>query len=191
MEKISNKGSFKKKGHGPSTQRTLQGKSIFGWTAGAGFSGLAGRGRQRAITLIELLFVVAIVGIMIAIGIPLYNSYVDRTRVAQAESDIASIGFLISHFQVANGVFPDSLADVGNSGAQDPWGRPYQYLNLTTMKGNGQVRKDKNMVPINSDFDLYSVGKDGKTKGPLTATASRDDIVRASNGRFIGLASDY
>ena len=53
------------------------------------------------------------------------------------------------------------------------------------------VRKDKNLVPINTDFDLYSLGKDGLSAGPLTAKDSRDDIVRANNGAFIGRAEDY
>ena len=46
-------------------------------------------------------------------------------------------------------------------------------------------------MPLNSDFDLYSMGPDGQTATPLTAKASRDDIVRANNGGFIGVASDY
>lgn len=55
----------------------------------------------------------------------------------------------------------------------------------------GQARKDHNLVPINSDFDLFSAGPDGKTAGPLTAKASRDDIVRGSDGAFVGLGRDY
>jgi general secretion pathway protein G len=35
------------------------------------------------------------------------------------------------------------------------------------------------------------MGKDGASVSPLTARASRDDIVRANNGAFVGLASDY
>jgi general secretion pathway protein G len=73
----------------------------------------------------------------------------------------------------------------------DPWGYLYQYLDLTTAHGNGQARKDHGPVPINTDFDLYSMGKDGASVSPLTARASRDDIVRANNGAFVGLASDY
>jgi len=38
---------------------------------------------------------------------------------------------------------------------------------------------------------LYSRGKDGDSSGPLSAKASRDDIVRANNGGFIGLGEDY
>jgi general secretion pathway protein G len=53
------------------------------------------------------------------------------------------------------------------------------------------MRKDKNLVPINSEYDLYSVGPDGRSVGPLTAKHSRDDIVMANDGRFIGVASDY
>jgi general secretion pathway protein G len=35
------------------------------------------------------------------------------------------------------------------------------------------------------------MGKDGKTAAPLTAKASRDDVIRANDGRFIGLGSEY
>lgn len=37
----------------------------------------------------------------------------------------------------------------------------------------------------------YSMGPDGRSVAPLTAKASRDDIVRANTGRCIGLAADY
>jgi general secretion pathway protein G len=59
------------------------------------------------------------------------------------------------------------------------------------MKGNGKARKDKFLVPINSDYDLYSDGQDGQSASPLTAKASQDDIVRAANGRYVGLASQF
>ncbi len=46
-------------------------------------------------------------------------------------------------------------------------------------------------MPINSDFDLYSMGPDGRSVSPLTSSLSRDDIVRANNGRFVGTAASY
>jgi general secretion pathway protein G len=55
----------------------------------------------------------------------------------------------------------------------------------------GKMRKDRFLVPLNSDYDLYSMGKDGDSRPPLTAQMSRDDIVRASDGAFVGLASDF
>ena len=70
--------------------------------------------------------------------------------------------------------------------------RPNQYLNIAAAgPGNGAVRKDGKLNPLNSDFDLYSVGADGESMGPLSAVKSRDDIVRANNGAFIGLGEDY
>jgi general secretion pathway protein G len=73
---------------------------------------------------------------------------------------------------------------------------PYRYLKIDgeDLKGSGkdqQMRKDHFMVPVNSDYDLYSMGPDGDSKAPFTATASRDDIVRANDGRYVGLASEY
>jgi general secretion pathway protein G len=57
--------------------------------------------------------------------------------------------------------------------------------------GPSQPRKDRFLVPINTDFDLYSMGRDGESVPALTAAKSRDDVVRAANGSFIGLASKF
>ena len=76
----------------------------------------------------------------------------------------------------------------------DPWGRPYIYLKIqgNDAKGNNfRPRKDHSLHPINSDFDLFSVGKDGLSNASLTAKISQDDIVRANNGGFVGLVSNY
>ena len=50
--------------------------------------------------------------------------------------------------------------------------------------------KRKNLAPLNSDYDLYSMGKDGASQSSLMAKVSRDDVVRALDGRFMGRASD-
>ena len=55
----------------------------------------------------------------------------------------------------------------------------------------GQTRKDKNLVPLNSDFDLYSMGPDGASQPPLAAPVSHDDIIRASDGAYVGSAEGY
>jgi general secretion pathway protein G len=47
------------------------------------------------------------------------------------------------------------------------------------------------MNPLNTDFDLYSSGPDGRTQTQLTANFARDDIVRAGNGSYIGTAQDF
>jgi len=94
---------------------------------------------------------------------------------------------------VENGELPDSLNDLGLGDLKDPWGNPYEYLRIAggNLKGKGKLRKDHSLVPVNTDYDLYSKGKDGKSSTPFTAKASQDDIVRANDGWFIGLVSDY
>jgi general secretion pathway protein G len=57
--------------------------------------------------------------------------------------------------------------------------------------GSGQPRKDHFLHPINSDFDLHSMGKDGDSVAPLTAQKSHDDVIRANDGSYYGLASKF
>ena len=54
-----------------------------------------------------------------------------------------------------------------------------------------QPRKDRFLHPINSDYDLYSMGKDGESVEPLTAKKSHDDVIRANDGSFVGLAVEF
>jgi len=44
---------------------------------------------------------------------------------------------------------------------------------------------------VNSDYDLYSRGSDGLTDLVLNADVARDDIVRAGDGDFVGLAANF
>jgi len=53
------------------------------------------------------------------------------------------------------------------------------------------ARKDGKLVPINTNYDLCSFGKDGKSKAPLRAKDSHDDIIYANDGSYIGLASEF
>ena len=50
---------------------------------------------------------------------------------------------------------------------------------------------DGNSAPLNTDFDLYSLGPDGVSALALPAEASRDDVVRARNGSYIGPAANF
>jgi general secretion pathway protein G len=97
----------------------------------------------------------------------------------------------IKDWEMAKGALPDSLADLALDTAKDPWGHGYEYFNLINSKGNGVARKDQKLSPLNSDFDLYSRGQDGDTAASLGNSKSRDDIVRARDGKFIGLAEEF
>ncbi len=139
------------------------------------------------------MFVVAIAGVLAMIAVPAYQGYVERSRMAGVVAQIRWIEDLVAAFELENRVLPGDLSAVGADRMRDTWGNPYQYLRISgpNPPKKGELRKDKNLVPINSDFDLYSMGPDGDSKMPLTAKASRDDIIRAADGAFVGVAEDY
>lgn len=147
--------------------------------------------RVRGFTLVEMAIALGILAVLAAIGIPSYQQYRERVRIDQAKRDIVVMSAVISNYYQDARDYPNSLADAGLGGMRDPWGNPYGYLNLNNPRKRGAARKDHALVPINTDFDLYSMGPDGGSAPPLTARQSRDDIVRANNGAFVGLASEY
>jgi general secretion pathway protein G len=142
-------------------------------------------------TLLELLTVIGIVSILGTIVYPLYTEYIEKARIVRAIAEIKIISIEIDLYQQENNAYPNDLAAVNYATLLDPWRSPYQYFNIQTAKGKGKMRKNKFMVPINTDYDLYSMGKDRKSDPPLTAKASRDDVIRANNGGYIGLARDF
>ena len=154
-------------------------------------SRLATLARQhQGLTLVELMIVLAIIATLVAIAAPLYADLTERAQVARAIAEIRILDSEIAVFEGVHGRLPTSLAEIGRSTLKDPWGNSYQYLEFGTAP-SGQVRKDLSLHPLNSTYDLYSKGKDGQSQPPLTAKASRDDIIRANDGGYIGLASGY
>ncbi len=127
------------------------------------------------------------------IGIPAYTSAREKARNVRAIVDIRTLEKDIALHREDTGQLAGTLADIGRENLRDPWGNPYEYLNFASAgkSWKGQARKDRFLVPLNSTYDLYSKGHDGKSVPPLTAKASQDDIVRANDGGYVGLASDY
>ena len=146
--------------------------------------------KQHGFTLLELIIAVIVAGLMAAIALPVYSGAIQRARIVQATGDMNRVESALERFR-ANGVLPPNLAAVGMDTLIDPWGNPYQYLNIEAGVNRGAVRKDRNLVPLNTDYDLYSMGKDGQSNSLLTATESNDDIVRGANGAYLGMAEDF
>jgi general secretion pathway protein G len=155
-------------------------------------------------SVVELMVVGAIMAILGTVAVQSYQSYLKKNEIQKAIDDIKSIEMFISLYEQEDGSLPNSLNEVpGLNNPTDPWGRAYVYVPFnqdeedTAPKKNGnqssvdKARKDRYLHPINTDYDLYSVGEDGKTTLPLTAKISQDDVIRANNGGFVGLASDY
>lgn len=144
----------------------------------------------RGFTVIELMIAVGLIAVLLGVAMPLYNDYRERAREGLAARDVMAMASLVQRFQLENRELPRSLEDIGLGGSLDPWGRPYVYYNVEA-NGKGGARKDRRLNPLNTDFDLYSLGRDGRTRPQISQKDSLDDLIRANNGRYVGLAAKY
>jgi general secretion pathway protein G len=119
--------------------------------------------RRHGFTLVEMLLVVAIIGILAALVIPKIAGKSEEARVTAAQADIhGGIKTALDGFEIDNGYYPRSLNDLVQQPSDaknwhgpyldqlpvDPWGQPYVYYYPSKRNQSG--------------YDLLSVGPDGK-----------------------------
>ena len=140
------------------------------------FKGRAGSSREAGYTLVELLVVVAILGLLTLIATPFVLRYLDSAKVSTSRTEIANISAGLDLFKIDVGRYPtteeglDALmkppqgVDNWNgpyikktTGLKDPWGRPYLY------RSPGQ----------HGEFDIYSYG----AKGEASASSEKPQVA--------------
>jgi len=145
-------------------------------------------------TLIELLIVMAIISVLASIAYYKYSAFIDQTKETKAIADVKQIAQLIEDFREAKGRYPVDLSELERGEFKDPWGNPYQYVNIAEDDKKGsdkqKARRDRNQKPINTYYDLWSNGADGDYQQQVNGAKSRDDIIYAWDGSFVGLGKD-
>lgn len=235
------------------------------------------RGSAAGFTLLELMIVVAILGIVASIGVPQYTSALLAARMQKARHELVTIASAVDTHRGTYGALPLTLYQVGFGGKRDPWGLTYCYLNygdgtgdglywaieagivdpaavqgsagtstststsssgpsssgpepplppdlllqalrdslpreisvvemqslqtlfterrgvelFTTVDASVVRRRDRYMFPLNTDYDLFSLGPNRSTAVSLGQALSQDDVIRANDGGFFGPASEF
>lgn len=116
---------------------------------------------EKGFTLIELIIVVAILGVLAAIAVPRFTSKTDEAKRAAAQAEVRTMQNILEIYYAETDVYPktendawDLLEDNGVGGGRndkplDPWEREYQYD--TTQHVFYSKGPDEN----NSDDDIY------------------------------------
>lgn len=89
--------------------------------------------RTQGFTLIELMIVIAILGVLMAIAIPAYQDYLSRARASEALLAAAPVKMGIAEFEISNDRWPSVLASAGYTFAQTT------YVSSLTMAGAGGI----------------------------------------------------
>ena len=93
---------------------------------------------RQGFTLIEILVVVAIIGMLGAVAVPAYMNYLADARIATTRSLIANVDVAVKSYNMKHGKYPESLEvlqepqeDGGDpwleGDAVDPWGNTLKY----------------------------------------------------------------
>jgi general secretion pathway protein G len=148
----------------------------------------------RGMAIVRIMVTLAIIAIVSTVALPISRDHLDSTHVTQAIADIGAIEIAISRYRAQNrGELPGRLTDLklNIEQWQDPWGNAYAYINLEANAPVHRARTGYDGSIVNRDFDLYSMGKDGRSVSAFNSPVARDDIVRGLNGSYYGTAADY
>jgi type IV pilus assembly protein PilA len=141
---------------------------------------------QKGFTLIELMIVVAIIGILAAIAIPAYQDYTIRSQVTEGLNLAASVKASVAEYYAQNGVWPPTLTELGMDPANPPSGKYVSQILLDT----GTINITYSAQPpfqanANIDTDVLSIRP--MISGQNAATSNGDVVWNCGTHAVVGV----
>jgi len=131
---------------------------------------------QRGFTLIELMIVVAIIGILAMIAIPAYLDYAVRSQVANGINLASGAKVAVAEYYQDRGDFPTDNATAGLAAAATIRGK-YVTQVVVTAGGNIEVTfgNDVNFKILNAVLTVSATNNDGSLSWACTGDATLVD----------------
>ena len=129
---------------------------------------------QKGFTLIELMIVIAIVGILAAIALPAYQDYVVRAKISEAMAALAEAKTTVSEYVASSGGFPDAVTSFGINEGVRSGDILYQVRVLPLVPVAGE--------PIQLIALVYTSNWDGTTKSSANTAGVNLEGTRQADG---------
>ena len=132
---------------------------------------------QKGFTLIELMIVIAIVGILAVVALPAYQDYTARAQVSEAIVLAEGQKAAVAEYYATNGQFPTSNTDAGVAAASNITGK---YVQKVTVGTGGVITATIKSSGVNTDIKTKTVALE---PGVATVTTGGSGGA-SSNGAF-------